>query len=112
MCWGKGPGWEAACSRWELPLALWVPCRAPLLALQGAEERSACGRERWAGPSQGDRVVQAQLSCIKARAGAEQGGTRESVSDGKALPRSPGREAGGRIGKGGMLEAPRAGEAT
>lgn len=60
------------------------------------------GREGWAGPSQVDTVVQAQPSCIKARAGAEQRGTHEFVRDGKALPGSPGTEAGRWIGKGGV----------
>jgi len=90
VCWGKGPGWEAACSCWELPLAPWVPCNPLLLPLEAAEECSppspaslgghpevtprgqrSGGREGWAGPGQADAVVQAQPCCIKARAGAE-----------------------------------------
>lgn len=61
-----------------------------------------------------DTVVQAQPSCTKIRAGAEQEGTRECVRDGKALPCSSGREAGSAwcSKQGGMLEAPWAARIT
>lgn len=125
VCCGKGPGWEAVRSRWELPLTPWVPFTSLLLTLQGAEERSVCllslsldehphvtlrnsaGWQKGMCRSQTvHAVVQGGLSCIKIRAETEQEGTRECGKDGKALPRSSGREAGsGWCSKqGGMLE--------
>lgn len=133
VCCGKGLGWEAVCSPWELPLILWVPFTSLLLALQGAEERSVfllslslygkpCVTLRnRAGWQEGlcrsqtvGTVVQARPSCSKIRAGAEQEGTCECVRDGKALPCSPGRVAGsGWCSKQeGLLETPWAGRIT